>query len=77
MLQAITHNRIKKSQRLRVVRYFGRELISVFCTKGNVDDVLDFKTAGAVHLALEAILQEPCRGISGRFNGATIQVDLI
>lgn len=77
MLHALSNNRIKKSQRLRVVRYMGGEMISVFCTKKAVDDVLDSNTAGAVHLALEAILQEPCNGISGRFNGMSIQVDLI
>lgn len=77
MSSALIPNRIKKTQKLRVVRYFGQEKISIFCTRSGVDDTLDSTTASAVHQALNAILQHPCKGVAARFNGVDIQVDLL
>ena len=77
MIATISSRRIKKSQKLRIIRYFGKERISVFCTYGNLDKTVDMATCGAVNEALTCIFQEPCRGISARFNNMDLQVDLL
>lgn len=69
---------MKKSQRLRVIRYINNQpAIHVFCTYGKLDQTFDFHTQGAVQEALSHILKEPCKGISARFRGMDLQVDVL
>lgn len=71
------HNVIKPSQRIRIIRYAGQESVTVYCTYGKVDSTVDYRTAGAVHAAMEEMLKEPCSGISATFNGIALQLNLI
>lgn len=74
---SIAVRQIKKNQKLRIIRYIGKEKITVFCKYNNLHATVDGITGGAVEEALSHILQEPCLGISARFNGVDIQVDLL
>jgi len=71
------HNTIKRSQKLRIIRYAGSDAIMIYCTYGKVDNTVDHKTAGAVHAAMHELLKQPCRGISASFNGVNLQLDLL
>jgi hypothetical protein len=55
----------------------GNEKVIVFCKYNKLHATVDGITGGAVEQALSHILQEPCKGISARFNGVNIQVDLL
>lgn len=68
---------MKKTQKLRIIRYFGDTAVSFFCKYKDVNESLDTKTLGAVQTAINEILKEPCKGISMSANGISIQVDLL
>lgn len=70
------YNNIKKTSKLRIIRYLGNESITVYCTFGKLDDTVDYNTAGAVRMALDELLKEPATGISATFNGMQLQVNI-
>jgi hypothetical protein len=74
---SLVPRQIKQNQKLRIVRYMGNEKVIVFCKYNKLHATVDGITGGAVEQALSHILQEPCKGISARFNGVNIQVDLL
>lgn len=68
---------MKRTQKLRIIRYFGDTNVTFFCKYKDIDSSLDNKTSGAVQTAINEILKEPCKGISMTANGIAIQVDLL
>jgi hypothetical protein len=68
---------MKKTQKLRIIRYFGDTAVTFFCKYKDIDSSLDIKTSGAVQNAITELLKEPCKGISMNSNGIAIQVDLL
>ncbi len=68
---------MKKTQKLRIIRYFGDTSVMFFCKYKDINSSLDIKTSGAVHNAITELLKEPCKGISMNSNGMAIQVDLL
>lgn len=71
--------KIKSKQKLRIVRHFGSEHITVWTTVGKLVDTLDFNTAVAVEEALKTIVDDhfQYKGIGATFRGMSLQVDLI
>lgn len=68
---------MKRTQKLRIIRYFGDTNVTFFCKYKDVNDSLDNKTSEAVQTAVNELLKEPCKGISMTANGISIQVDLL
>jgi len=68
---------MKKTQKLRIIRYLGDTAVTFFCKYKDIDSSLDNKTSGAVQNAITELLKEPCKGISMNSNGMAIQVDLL
>jgi hypothetical protein len=71
--------KLKNSQKLQIRFYSANDAgdVVVRCKYKALPEVLDLQSVSAVEQALAAILQEPCRGISAKFNNKNIQVDLL
>ena len=74
----VKNKKIKSNQKLQIIRYWGVDgRMTVRCTFKELHETLDSHTAGAVEEALQAILEQPCKGISATFKGMSLQVDLL
>lgn len=74
----VKNKKIKSNQKLQIIRYWGVDgRITVRCSFKELHETLDSNTVGAVEEALDAILQQPCKGISATFRGMHLQVDLL
>jgi hypothetical protein len=72
--------KLKNSQKLRIVRYFGNnQSMAVYTTVNRLGETVDLCTTTAVREALDTIANDrfQYKGISATFNGIEIQVNLI
>lgn len=71
--------KLKNSQKIRIVRYFGKEKIMIWTTVGRLNGTVDLTTLLATELALKSIADDrfQYKGVGATFNGINIQVDLI
>jgi hypothetical protein len=71
--------KLKSTQKIRIVRYFGNEKIIIHTTVGRLAGTVDYTTTLATEQALKKIVEDCFRykGIGATFNGINIQVDLL
>lgn len=71
--------KIKSKQRLRVIRHSKDEHITISCTYGKLQDILDPQTNSAVEEALKSLLGDhfQYKSVNATYNGINIQVDLL
>lgn len=68
---------MKKSQKLRIIRYINDTSITFFMKYKDIGNTLDNNTSSAVEAAVNEIIKSPCNGISMTHKGISIQVDII
>ena len=74
----VKNKKIKSKQKLRIIRTWGVDgRMIVHCDYNKLHATLDIRTAEAVEDALQAILEQPCKGIGATFRGMHLQVDLL